>query len=164
VPAELLGSSTDDLGARLRASAPAAEPGRLTHGDWRLGNTLCVEGEIRAVIDWEIWAVADPRTDLAWFLTNCDPSHPIAVAGPETGMPPIDGLVAEYERALDRRVSDLDWFRALAVYKQAATTALLAKNAAKRGRPMEQVTGRMTRRLPEMFHWAGAFLAGDTTG
>jgi aminoglycoside phosphotransferase (APT) family kinase protein len=49
-------------------------PAVVVHGDFRLGNLLAVGERITAVIDWEIWSLADPRIDAGWFLTNCDPS------------------------------------------------------------------------------------------
>lgn len=33
------------------------------------------EERLLAVIDWEIWSVGDPRTDLAWLLMHADPVH-----------------------------------------------------------------------------------------
>lgn len=155
VPVEILAGPRERFTPLLDRVPEAVAPA-LSHGDWRLGNTLCVAGEIRSVIDWEIWTVGDPRADLSWLLTMCDPTHPAAIAGPETGMPTIAELVSEYERAAGYELEELAWFRGLAAYKQTVTTALIAKHSAKRGVPMEQVTDRMSRLLPELFDWAAA--------
>jgi aminoglycoside phosphotransferase (APT) family kinase protein len=121
------------VSAVLHASAPAAVEPRLTHGDYRLGNLLCSGSEVTAVIDWEIWAAADPRTDLGWFLLSMDPRlHPAAVRA-AAGVPGRTELLDEYAAAGGGQVDDADWFVALALYKFAATTGLIAKHAVRRG-------------------------------
>ena len=57
----------------LLASAPTVFGPSVVHGDFRLGNLIAAGARINAVIDWEIWAVGDPRIDAGWFLINCDP-------------------------------------------------------------------------------------------
>jgi aminoglycoside phosphotransferase (APT) family kinase protein len=157
VPAELR-SGAEDTAAMLLTTVPEARLPAVCHGDWRLGNTLCVGGEIKAVIDWEIWSVGDARADLAWFLMMCDPAHPAAIAGQEAGLPAVAELVHAYATEADGPVPALPWFRALAAFKQAAVTALLAKHAAQRDSPLEQVTARLATLLPEMQAWAQRFL------
>ena len=51
------------------------------HGDYRTGNFLFDgEGNIRAILDWEMAHLGDPLEDLAWALdplwSHGDPSHP----------------------------------------------------------------------------------------
>ena len=156
-----LRAGADDTAARLLERVPEGVPPALCHGDWRLGNTLCTGGEIVAVIDWEIWSIGDPRADLAWFLMMCDTAHPAAIAGGEAGLPMVAELVRAYLGGAGGHVSGLGWFRALAAFKQAAATALLAKHAASRGTPMEQVTARLATMLPEMQAWARGFLDAE---
>jgi aminoglycoside phosphotransferase (APT) family kinase protein len=157
VPEHLRVGAQETIDGLLSALPPEREPA-ICHGDWRLGNMLCVGAEIVAVIDWEIWSVGDPRADLAWFLMMCDPSHPAAIAGPEAGLPPVSELVQVYAAATGGTVPGLSWFRALAAFKQAATTALLAKHAARRQVPMEKVTARLAELLPDMQGFARGFL------
>ena len=121
------------IAERLAATVPSDLHPCLVHGDYRLGNMLCVGGEVRAVIDWEIWGHGDPRVDLAWFLLTADAAnHPAAVRTCPT-MPDPDDLLAEYERAGGRAVVDLRWFTALALFKMASTTALIAKHQRRHG-------------------------------
>ena len=40
-------------------------------GDARLGNQMSRDGEIVAVLDWEMVALGDPRIDLGWWIF-CD--------------------------------------------------------------------------------------------
>jgi aminoglycoside phosphotransferase (APT) family kinase protein len=117
---------------RLLAARPAPLGPAVLHGDWRLGNMQCSGPEIRAVIDWEIWSVGDPRLDLAWLRLMSDPAHPTAAAPDAPTLEPA-GLLAAYEEAAGTPVPDLAWFDALVRYKQAAAAALLVKNAERRG-------------------------------
>ena len=48
---------------------PPAERVTLVHGDYRTGNFLYTnDGEITAVLDWEMAHIGDPLEDLAWSL------------------------------------------------------------------------------------------------
>jgi aminoglycoside phosphotransferase (APT) family kinase protein len=146
VPSEF-GLDWEKSSARLRTSMPAPLQPRLTHGDYRLGNLLCVGAEVNAVIDWEIWAAADPRTDLGWFLISLDGAlHPAALRSAD-GVPSRIELLAEYEAAGGAAVADADWFVALALYKFTATTGLIAKHAVRRGDPFSW-GARMIPKLP----------------
>jgi len=121
-----------EVGERLAATIPTGGPTTLIHGDFRLGNTLSEGDHVVSVIDWEIWARSDPRVDLGWFLMMCNPDP--ALGRPKAdGMPSNDELLAAYQQARGATVADLDWFAALVRYKQAAVTALLIRNARRRG-------------------------------
>jgi aminoglycoside phosphotransferase (APT) family kinase protein len=148
------------LRERLRAQQPQPMSPTLLHGDWRLGNMLFLRTAVQGVIDWEIWSIADPRIDLAWFLMMCDTRHPGALPTSTTssGMPDVASLTDEYAQQAGAPIRDLAWFRALVAYKQIATTALIARNAGKHGKPMETVTGRLNGMLPDLLDWAMALL------
>lgn len=125
----------DEAAELLRKSLPEPIPSTIVHGDFRVGNTLCEGKNVNAIVDWEIWARSDPRVDVAWFLLSSDAgSHPSAIRQ-VAAMPSGDELLAEYEKAAGTSVADLDWFKAHALFKVAAVTALLVKNARKRGVP-----------------------------
>ena len=51
----------------LRANPPPA-PERVTvvHGDYRTGNFLYDQGDIKGIVDWEMAHLGDPLEDLAW--------------------------------------------------------------------------------------------------
>jgi aminoglycoside phosphotransferase (APT) family kinase protein len=120
----------DECTARLLATVPASMAPAILHGDWRLGNMQCVGPEIRAVIDWEIWSVGDPRVDLAWFLLMSDDRRSQGMV--RNGVPSEEALVAAYEAELGAQVADMAWFGALVRYKQAAAGALIVKNSLRR--------------------------------
>ncbi len=39
----------------------------LVHGDYRLGNFIVDEGQLAAVLDWELAHIGDPMEDVAWL-------------------------------------------------------------------------------------------------
>ena len=55
------------------ANRPASDPAQvtITWGDSRLANQMFRDGEVVAVLDWEMVALGDPRIDLGWWLF-CD--------------------------------------------------------------------------------------------
>ena len=123
----------DECAEALRRSMPEAIPSTLVHGDFRVGNTLCEGKSVNAIVDWEIWARSDPRVDVAWFLLSSNAAgHPSAIRE-AVGMPSDDELLGEYVEAGGASVAALGWFKAHALFKVAAVTALLVKNARKRG-------------------------------
>ena len=135
----------------LLATLPDALPPVVTHGDYRLGNTLCADDRLEAIIDWEIWSVGDPRVDLSWFtFFTDDAGHLAAEPGPPAGTPTRAELIGEYERRRGLTVPDLPWFDALTRYKEAAATGLLLKRAAKHGIQVNPAMARMGPVLPDL--------------
>ncbi|MFF3567543.1 phosphotransferase family protein [Nocardia jiangxiensis] len=133
---------------RLHETMPAPMTPVFTHGDYRLGNTLCEADRVTSIIDWEIWSLGDPRVDLAWltFFTD-EAAHPASVSDLPTGMPTKAELLAAYEEAGDSHLADLPWFEALTKYKESAATALLIKRGRKAGK-LTDMHRRMQPALP----------------
>jgi aminoglycoside phosphotransferase (APT) family kinase protein len=146
----------EQLGERLEEQLPDALLPSVLHGDWRLGNMQCNGPSIDAVIDWEIWSLGDRRLDLAWFLLMIDEGHPNR-ARSDTGLPAPAELVAIYEEASGVRMEGLEWFEALVRYKQAAASALIAKNNRKVPQPGVDVD-RMVRTIPLLMEWGHSYL------
>lgn len=118
------------VAAGLRSAMPPPLPGAIVHGDFRLGNMLAAGPVIRAIIDWEIWTIGDPRVDLGWFLVNADPDtyrRPTRYTG---ALPPPAELATMYGG-----VPDLDWFEALACFKSTATWSLIVKHNRRQPEP-----------------------------
>ena len=147
----------DHINAALKAGLPEKLSPVVLHGDYRLGNMQCVGTEIRALIDWEIWSLGDPRLDLAWFLLNSDPRHPNKKPGGDR-MPPVDELANAFEQASGQSVENLGWFSALVRYKQAAASALIVKNNRRLARDGVD-TASMEENIPKLLDWAGQYLA-----
>jgi aminoglycoside phosphotransferase (APT) family kinase protein len=136
-----LAAGWEGVAAALREREPPARPASVVHGDFRLGNLLASGRAIAAVVDWEIWSIADPRVDVGWFLVNADPdtySRRTRYAG---ALPSLGELARVYRDALGRDVPDLDWFRALACFKSTATWALIVKHNRRRTNPDADVEG-----------------------
>ncbi|MFG1682709.1 phosphotransferase family protein [Nonomuraea sp. NPDC049269] len=118
VPAELRPGS-EELLHRLAQAVPDDLPPVLVHGDFRLGNVLCRAEEAAAVVDWEIWSVGDPRTDLGWFLLFADHRNFPALGKELAGLPTEAELLDAYLAGAPP-LPDFDWFRALGRMKMAA--------------------------------------------
>jgi aminoglycoside phosphotransferase (APT) family kinase protein len=142
----------EDVAAALRAAEPPSHPGRVVHGDFRLGNMLAADAAITAIIDWEIWTIGDPRVDLGWFLVNADPDtygRPTRYVGT---LPPPAELATIYGE-----VPHLGWFEALACFKSTATWALIVKHNRRRADPDPDLEA-MAPVLPHLLDRAGALL------
>ena len=137
---QLYGTAGDDLRhdetelyRTLADNVPLAVAPRILHGDYRLGNMQFVDDRLQAIIDWEIWSIGDPRTDLAWLLTWTDPVQRFVEIRDEANqaaaaaMPSLDELLGEYLAVHPEGVADLPWFLAYCYYKIASTTSVLAK-------------------------------------
>ena len=135
----------------LHATVPPALPAVVNHGDYRLGNTLCLGEEVQAIIDWEIWSVGDPRIDLTWFgFFTDEAAHPSAEPVGPAGTPTRAEVMEAYVAAGGQKLPDLDWFHALTLYKEAAATALLLKRKLKAGAPLSESDERMLPALRTM--------------
>ncbi|MFJ1969479.1 phosphotransferase family protein [Streptomyces sp. NPDC087903] len=155
---EDLRTGYERVAERLHATAPAAMTPVFTHGDYRLGNTLCEGGSVTAVIDWEIWSLGDPRVDVTWLTFFTDEArHPASVSDEPTGMPGRAELLDAYQEARGEPLGDLPWFEALTKYKESAATALLVKRARKAGR-LRDMHRRMLPALPVLLDEAMALL------
>lgn len=137
---------------RLEHGQPVPAAPVVLHGDWRLGNMQCTGPEVRAVLDWEIWSIGDARTDLAWMMMWASHGNP-GTGDWDAFMPAPRQLLAWYEAAAGRAVPDLDWVQGLIRYKSAAVSALLVKNALKRGEPGAQLERRQ-RSVGDTLEWA----------
>jgi aminoglycoside phosphotransferase (APT) family kinase protein len=151
---EELRAGYEKVAELLHATIPPALPPAILHGDYRLGNTLCVDGRIAAIIDWEIWAVGDPRIDVTWlqYFTD-DAHHPASPSDEPTGTPTKAEVLAAYEEARGEPLPDMDWFEALTKYKETAATALLIKRGLKAG-ALSEANQRMVPALPLMLREA----------
>jgi len=51
----------------LKEHAPPAPRTSIVHGDYRLGNFICRDGRIVAILDWELVHLGDPLEDIGWI-------------------------------------------------------------------------------------------------
>ncbi len=146
-----------DVADALLASQPAPWPAAVVHGDFRLGNLLAVGAEVTAVIDWEIWSLADPRVDVGWFLINADPDTYRRRTRYAGALPSPDELAQVYADALGRPLADRAWFEALASFKSAATWSLIVKHNRRRDDP-DPVAEEIAPLLPALLTRATSLL------
>jgi aminoglycoside phosphotransferase (APT) family kinase protein len=116
----------DEAGDWLRAHAPEQADTTLTHGDYKLDNTMLAPGlppRIAAVVDWEISTIGDPLVDLGWMLYFSpeagDPAY-ASVAGDATkqdGYPARAELANRYAERTGRSLEHLRFYVAMAGWK-----------------------------------------------
>ena len=101
---------------------PPPPPERVTvvHGDFRVGNFLVTpEGDITAVLDWEMAHLGDPLEDLAWSFNE---AWEWARDGRKGGLIERDEALRVYESAFGRRVdrAALFWWEVFSSVKAQA--------------------------------------------
>jgi aminoglycoside phosphotransferase (APT) family kinase protein len=103
---------------RLLARMPAEPRIGIFHGDFQWANLLYAgNGELLAVIDWELVGIGATLNDLGWILTFNDARAWAGASRPLGLMPPPDALEEMYVRAYGSEPGDVSWYRALAAYK-----------------------------------------------
>jgi aminoglycoside phosphotransferase (APT) family kinase protein len=118
-----------EVHARLQAEMPEQVETTIVHGDFRPGNVIVgADGNVRAVLDWELATLGDPLADLGWLVAywgDADPVTPLPMSVPTTaeGFGRAADLVARYADASGRSVSDLDYYVAFALWRLAAIVA-----------------------------------------
>ena len=115
----------EELHARLAAAVPDQGPATIVHGDYRLDNCILgPDGEIAAVLDWELCTLGDPLADVGLMLvywTEASDEH-IALRNTPTA---VDGfaaraeLAARYADRTGRDVAELPYYVALGWWKLA---------------------------------------------
>ena len=59
----------EEVGKRLGARIPEQGPATIVHGDYRLDNMILTgEGEVAAVVDWELCTLGDPLADVGMLI------------------------------------------------------------------------------------------------
>ncbi|SFI91000.1 Predicted kinase, aminoglycoside phosphotransferase (APT) family [Sphingomonas sp. NFR04] len=124
-------SQTDDLPEVealiefLPRTVPPQTRTSIVHGDYRIDNMIFAADrpQVLAVLDWELSTLGDPLADFSYFLMNwvTEPEGRSGVkglAGPETGIPTIEDMVARYCAATGQDgVPDLDWYFAYNLFR-----------------------------------------------
>jgi len=139
---------------------PTDAPIGIFHGDFQWANLFySLQGELLAVIDWELVGIGATLNDVGWIATFNDPAAWAPGRNVGTVMPLADELIEMYAAALGRPVPDLNWYRALAAYKFAIITGfnLMLHRRGKRPDPSWEDTKHSIEPLLER---AGALLQG----
>jgi aminoglycoside phosphotransferase (APT) family kinase protein len=115
----------DRVHDRLAAAIPEQLESTVVHGDFRLGN--CVvgpDGDIRAVLDWEICTLGDPRADVGYVLaTWAEPGDPLRADDHNPTLTPgfatRDALLERYAARSGRDVDAVPYFVAFSFWRLA---------------------------------------------
>jgi aminoglycoside phosphotransferase (APT) family kinase protein len=94
------------------------------HGDFRLSNLLVHDGQITAVLDWELCTVGDPLADLAWLLDDWrSPDEPaISMPSPTRagGFPSRAELIETYRDETGFLLDRLGYYRGFTQWRAAS--------------------------------------------
>jgi aminoglycoside phosphotransferase (APT) family kinase protein len=122
--------AVESVGEWLKANLPnptPPTPATVVHGDYRLGNTIMAPvapARLVAIFDWEMATIGDPLADLGYLCTlwvdRHDPAggmFELSGVTREEGFPLREELVARYEERSGRSMTDIRWYRTLALWK-----------------------------------------------
>jgi aminoglycoside phosphotransferase (APT) family kinase protein len=95
---------------------PPAQPRRVVHGDFRLGNLMIGHDGLAAVLDWELAHIGDPLEDLSWL---CVKAWRFGSAKPVAGVGEYDELLDAYAAESGVRLDPeaLRWWEVLGTLK-----------------------------------------------
>ena len=117
--------AVDEAYERLLARIPEQGPATIVHGDYRLDNCMVSgEGDVVAVLDWEICTLGDPLADLGLLQVywNGPDDDEGAWSGTATAAPGFwnrHQLAERYAEVSGRDISQLDFYVAFAYWKLA---------------------------------------------
>lgn len=121
----------DEAFRRLSSEVPEQQRAGIVHGDLRPGNVICgPDGQIRAVLDWELATLGDPLADLAWLVSAWE--EPAGIRGPVPprsapsaleGFPDRAWLISRYAERSGADVSTMNFYLAFAYWRSACISA-----------------------------------------
>jgi aminoglycoside phosphotransferase (APT) family kinase protein len=117
-----------------RAEIPVvAAPPSVLWGDVQLANCVFAEdGDVAALLDFELTGTGPAEVDLGWFLALHDMT--VATSGPDLpGFGDRASMLATYEAALGRPVAPLRWFEVFAMLRSGSIMVRIARLLAAKG-------------------------------
>ncbi len=118
-------STVDEVHDELLRRIPAQGPATIVHGDYRLDNCMVDgDGNVVAVLDWEICTLGDPLADLGllmvyWTGPNDDASAWTGSATTVPGFMDRAELADRYRAQTGADLTHLDFYVAFAYWKLA---------------------------------------------
>jgi aminoglycoside phosphotransferase (APT) family kinase protein len=120
-------AAVERVGAWLREHLPPSPSPTIVHGDYRLGNVMLgadAPARVTAIFDWEMATLGDPLADVGYlcalWVQHDDPPlgmFELSSATRLSGFPTRDELVARYAERSGRAITDIRWYRTLALWK-----------------------------------------------
>ena len=99
----------------------------IVHGDYRLGNMLSGEdGQVKAVLDWELCTLGDTLADVGYLLNNWaqpdDPETEETAVSPTAigGFPTRAEFVEAYAKRTGHEIANVDYYRSFQYWRLAA--------------------------------------------
>lgn len=116
--------AVDEVHDALLANVPDQGPAAIVHGDYRLDNCMVDDdGEVIAVLDWELCTLGDPMADLGLLMVYwSEPGDATPTLGAPTqseGMCTRAELVERYAASSGRDVGDIEFYTAFGYWKLA---------------------------------------------
>ncbi len=115
----------DTVHERLAARVPEQGSATIVHGDYRIDNMILTpEGEVAAVVDWELATLGDPLADVGlllvyWGQEGDELTPLLEPATTAPGFQSRDEVVALYSQRSGRDLSQIDFYVALGLWKLA---------------------------------------------
>lgn len=137
------------------------EPRRssLCWGDAKISNLIFRNGEVVAVLDWEMAHLGDPEADLAWFLILDQETCATYGVPRLAGLPGREETVRYYERRTGRKVENLLYHEVFAALGSAVIIVQVAQSAVEAGYegfpPDFATSNSAVRRLVELLDQTG---------
>ncbi len=112
----------------LIAAKPEQKYTGIVHGDYRLGNMLSnADGEIEAVLDWELCTLGDTLADVGYVMNNWAEFGEDTVRGGDPGPSALEGFptraefVCAYSEQTGHEVANVDYYRSFQHWRLAAS-------------------------------------------
>ena len=116
----------EELGAWFPGAVPAPQAAVLLHNDFKLDNLIVSdEGDVVAVLDWDMATLGDPLIDLggtlAYWAEPGDALYAVFASGGASlsHVLPRSGVVARYAAATGFDVGDLAFYHAFGLFRVA---------------------------------------------
>ena len=113
----------EEVAALLESRQPEQLGATIVHGDYRLGNMIVADGEILAVLDWELCTLGDPLADVGYVLNSWVLPEDAGTGATPTeagGFPSREMISERYERATGRDLGGINYYRAFSHWRLAA--------------------------------------------
>lgn len=99
----------------------------IVHGDYRFGNMIVGDGEVKAVLDWELCTLGDPLADVGYLLNNWVSLDELLEPGEGDQSPTAAGgflsrqeIIDRYQSTTGRDLSGVNYYRAFSHWRLAA--------------------------------------------
>jgi aminoglycoside phosphotransferase (APT) family kinase protein len=121
--------------AWLEEHVPTDSPAAIVHGDYKMDNVVFAAqppGRLLAILDWEMATLGDPLADLGYLMVFWpEPGEENVRMLPQPtqlpGFPTRAELIARYEERTGFSMTDLTFYRTLALWKLAILSEGLYK-------------------------------------